>query len=372
MTAVELLAKLDNQIRPFVLLMNPWFSTFVYSYGRKIFLNLLSNDIPKEKFVPPPEYHKKLWDIDFQSPIFNAAGMFKKGEGYYTVANQGAGAYLAGTVTYHPRKGNFRNGILHPFLPYHSSDSASNWMGLPNEGFEIVAKRLSKIEKMKGCPVGISLSFSPDKEIERAIQEMLEGLQMFEKANVDFIEINESCPNVNHADHDNHEKKLWLRLEQISEKFLAKRKRKLPVIIKFSNDTGTEQIPNLIDNLINFGFDGVNFGNTSTNYSNYFEDIDRYDKKNFQYFTNTYNGGLSGKILKSKSLELCSESVKFINNKNISKEFYIIRTGGVESLQDINSSLSHNILINQWFTGYFSAFSLYGHKLYKQIFSEKY
>ncbi|ROL61314.1 hypothetical protein D9V86_06505 [Bacteroidetes/Chlorobi group bacterium ChocPot_Mid] len=369
MTQAEFLAKIDNQLRPFILLINPWLATLTYSYGRKLFLKLLSSEIPKTKFEPPSELHRKFWDIQFQLPLFNAAGMFKNAEGYFTVASQGAGAYLAGTVTYRKRKGNFKNGILHPFLPYHSSGSASNWMGLPNEGFDIIAKRLSKIEKVKGCPVGISLSFSPDAEMNTAIKEMLEGMEMFEKANVDFIELNESCPNVKHAEHENQEKNLWLRMEQISEKFLAKRKRNLPVIVKFSNDTTSEQIPNLIDNLINFGFDGINFGNTSTEYPNYLEDIDRYDIKNFQYFTNTYKGGLSGKILKQKSLDLCTTAVNQVKNKNFRKEFHIIRTGGVETIDDIKASNSNSILINQWFTGYFSAFSMYGHKLYEKMFS---
>ncbi|MFH1052652.1 MAG: hypothetical protein V1779_17160 [bacterium] len=369
MTISEFIAKIDNQLRPFILMMNPWFSTFVYSYGRKLFLNLISNEIPKTKFVPSPEFSRKLWDIDFQIPLFNSAGMFKKAEGYYTVAAQGAGAYLAGTATYHPRKGNIKNGIVHPFLPYHSSSSASNWMGLPNEGFEILAKRLSKIEKIKGCPVGISLSLSPDKNFDIAIKEIIEGMMIFEKANVDFIELNESCPNVSHDNNiDDGEKYLWPRMEQISERFLSKRKRNLPVIIKFPNDSLLEKVPILLDKMIDFGFDGVNFGNTSTEYQHHIENIDRFDVKNFQYFVSHFNGGLSGKILKHKSLNLCSSAVEHIKEKNLMKEFHIIRTGGIEKFEDIMQSDLSNISINQWFTGYFQAFSTYGHKLYHNMF----
>lgn len=368
MTQSELLAKVDYLLRPFILLINPWFATLTYSYGRKLFLKLLSDEIPNNKFVPPPELQIKLWDIEFQLPLFNAAGMFKKGEGYHTVASQGAGAYLAGTATFHKRRGNFRNLILHPFLPYNSSDSASNWMGLPNEGFEVIAKRLSKIEKVKGCPVGISLSFSPEAGIDTAIREMLEGMVMFEKANVDFIELNESCPNVKHAEHENDEKNLWLRLEQISEKFLLKRKRNIPVIVKFSNDTAMEQIALFIDKLIDFGFDGVNFGNTSTEYDLYTDEIHSYDVKNYNYFTKTFHGGLSGKVLKQKSLDLCAFAAGHLKSKELKKEFHIIRTGGVETHNDILESDKNGILLNQWFTGYFSAFSKNGHQLYKKMF----
>lgn len=371
MTKTEFIAKLDYQLRPFILLTSPWLSTFVYSYGRKYFLNLLSSEIPKNAFIPPPELKRTLWDIEFQLPLFNAAGMFKKAEGYYTVAAQGAGAYLAGTATYSSRKGNIKNGIFHPVLPYHSSGAASNWMGLPNEGFEVLAKRISKIEKVKGCPVGISLSYIPDTENESALKQVIDGMFLFDKAKVDFIELNESCPNIKHNGIENHmeeNKNLLLRLELIAEKYLSKRKRNLPVIIKFSNDTSVEQIPDLLDKIIELGFDGINFGNTSTDYSLFESEIDRNDIKNFQYFMKNFNGGLSGKLLKKTSLELSSTAVKIIKNKNLHNEFHVIRTGGIEYEQDINDSNNSGVSLNQWFTGYFSAFATYGHNLYRKLF----
>ena len=48
-----------------------------------------------------------------------------------------AAAYLGGTGTWNARRGNEKDGIYLPFVPYPASHAASNWLGLPNDGDEI-------------------------------------------------------------------------------------------------------------------------------------------------------------------------------------------------------------------------------------------
>jgi len=297
--------------------------------------------------------------------------MFKYGEAYYTVASQGAGAYLAGTTTALPRRGNRKQGITHPFIPYTFSNSASNWMGLPNKGHNFVAKELSKLEKQTNCPIGASLSLAPEQNIEDSLKSLLDGILLYEKANVDFIEINESCPNVEHTNDIDKvsglDKSLIYRIEWLSDNFLKKRNRNLPTIIKLSNDTDIKLIPKMIDILIDAGFDGLNFGNTSTKYNFYLNKIDSKDLRNYKYFTSTFGGGLSGAILKEKSLELAGAASQYLSTLNLKKEFHIIRTGGIDSPSDLRDSASEGISLNQWFTGYFENFAKYGHKVYQKM-----
>ena len=126
MSLTEKIASKDTAIREKIAKLHPYFLTFAYTYGRKIFLNLLSKDKPKDKFLPSEKFQVKLWDIDFACGLFNAAGMFKKGESYFSISAQGAGAYLAGTTTAKAIRGNSRILINHPFIPYPFSHSASN------------------------------------------------------------------------------------------------------------------------------------------------------------------------------------------------------------------------------------------------------
>ena len=345
----------------------------IYSPGRKIFIKMLSSqNVPPVNL--PEATSNKLWGIDFNCPVFNAAGMFKKAEGYYAMANQGAGAYLAGTTTSKPRLGNTIHGITHPFLPIPKSATAINWMGLPNEGHEVVSARIGKLERKKGCPIGISIATDPDLTGDEAIAGLLEGLNLYQAANVDFIEINESCPNVEHEhgdlDENGLDKSLIYRLDIISKKFLKNRNRKLPVILKFSNDTKDEHVAALVKLICDMGFDGVNFGNTSIQYQLAEDYIVESEKKKFRLFIDKIGGGVSGKPLKPLSLNLCKIAKQTVDSTNVAQEFHIIRTGGIETIEDIEQSQQAGVSLNQWFSGYFDAFAKDGNKVYFNMFSK--
>jgi dihydroorotate dehydrogenase len=378
----ELLLKLEKPIRPAVVRTLPKIGVKLYSNGKKIFMKeFIKNPIGTNVKIPD-EYNIRLWGINFACPLFNAAGMFKNGDGYHIVSAQGAGAFLTGTTTALPRKGNIKNGIKHPFAPFPKSMASSNWMGLPNDGHAEVAKRLSRIVKRSKCPIGASLSLDPDQTGKEALDGLLSGIQLYEKANVDFVEINESCPNVPHDekktlsdDNDSEnedkgliDKNLINRLEFIKQFFIDKKSRNLPIILKFSNDTAPSLVPHLIDILVDMGFDGVNFGNTSTLYDEIRPEIALNDRKIYDYFTKEYGGGISGLPLKVKSLSLGRQAVKYVSYKELHKEFHVIRTGGITGREDLEHSAQAGIALNQWYTGYFDNFSKNGNKLYRSIF----
>lgn len=368
---VEFLAKTDKLIRPYIVKYFPLFSTKIYSLYRKDFLNLLIKSIPK-KIHLSEDLNVKVWDISFNCNLFNSAGMFKNGFGYLLCYNQSAGAFLAGTTTYNIRLGNKKNNIEHPFIPLPKSKAALNWFGLPNDGHTIVANRLSQIEKKKNCPIGISISIDPEINENLGMKYLIEGFKLYEKANVDFIELNESCPNVEHSNNSNNllDNNLILRLEYIRDKFLKYRNRNLPVVVKFASDTDLEQIPELIRLLVDMGFDGVNFGNTVKNYNNYINKIDNDELVAFNNFTNTFGGGLSGYPIKDDALRACKIAVEIRNKIKLSNQFAIIRTGGIFSYEDIEESNRIGVDLNQWFTGYFEQFSNFGHKIYKNIYKQ--
>ena len=60
----------------------------------------------------------------------------------------------------------------------------------------------------------------------------------------------------------------------------------------------------MIDIMVELGFSGINFGNTSTDYKGLRGQIDDEDLEKYDYFTNEFGGGLSGRILKLRSLTL--------------------------------------------------------------------
>ncbi len=368
MSLLETFAEIEHHFRPLLAYLPADAAAKISSYGKTQFIKKYVKDEPDEKVLFSKDQSVKLWDIRFNAPIFNAAGMFKLGKGYNVVAKQGAGAFLAGTTTYRSREGNTKHKVTHPFLPFPRSQAAINWMGLPNPGHEVVAKRLSNIERVKNCPIGISLSYDSVDTKEIALKNMVLGLEIYNKAGVDFVEINESCPNVEGKSVSNNlEPELVERLEYISKNFISKLNRNLPVIVKLSNDTNINQVDDLVRILTDLNYSGVNFGNTSTRYKELEKSIRRKEQHHYYYFYNTFGGGLSGEPLKQTSLELASKAIQSVEKISPTNEFHVIRTGGISSISDIEDSIRNGIKLNQWYTGYFKNFGTNGHKLYKKL-----
>lgn len=367
MTTCEFLARIDVPLRKLIVSQMPYLACLIYSFGRKKFLNRLIHETPR-KITLPSELHLKFWDIKFASPLFNAAGMFKEAEGYELAYRQGAGSFLAGTVTPQSRSGNTKFGVIHPFLSYPRSKASSNWLGLPNYGAVVVAQKINSINKHSDFPLGISIA--SNGEGPQSMDELIQTFQLFERSQVDYIELNESCPNIDHEGHrlDALDDNFVERLEFISKNFLKKRQRNLPVIVKLSNDFLPGNVPRLLDLLLDLEFDGVNFGNTSTDYENARQAIVSSELKSYNFFVDSFGGGIAGNPLKSKSLLLTKESSEYLQIKNLRREFHIIRTGGIENYQDFEKSTANGVVMHQWFTGYFENFARFGHKLYAKFF----
>lgn len=369
------LARWEEVFRPVVVLLPPPMAVSVYSWGRRRFLEALTAQRPETVEVPAG-LAARLWGIDFRSPLGNAAGMFKNGEGYGLVAAQGAGFYLAGTTTASPRDGNRKDDHVQPFAPYPRSGAATNWLGLPNPGDVEVAKRLAAERRVAGCPLGVSLAAPPeltrDEDLEPAITALTRGLETYERAGVDFFEINESCPNTGAeacaGERDPGLAGLGRRLAAL-RRLYPRREKGRPLVIKLSCDTAPEQVPAILDLLFEHAIDGVNFGNTSIDYARHRAAIATPEQRLFDYFTSSFGGGVSGRPLKADSLRLASAAVEHRERARPGHEFHVVRTGGVESAADVRRSLDAGVSLVEWYSGYFEAFAAHGHRLYADLYA---
>ncbi|MEK6896700.1 MAG: hypothetical protein AABX12_04565 [Nanoarchaeota archaeon] len=369
------LARLEKRLRPLITLLSPRQVVKIYSKARLDFLAKIAEEPSLPVYVPPAKFERVLWGLHFRGSLMNAAGMFKNGECYPLVAHEGAAAYLGGTGTFNQREGNRepRTEIYLPFAPYPRSGAASNWLGLPNYGDEINADNTSRLERINGCSIGWSAMGSPDYRGDEKLEKLVASLRAYERAGVDFLEINESCPNTTHGKPQDDD--LARRLKYLADNFLRRRERILPVVVKFSNDTPVEQVRPLMDLLFEHGYDGVNFGNTSTDYAKRRTFIDPAERALYDFFTTNkarfgVGGGVSGRPLKEDSLLLCAIAVQHLRAGRPAQEFHVIRTGGIENAEDLLQSDAEGISLNQWFTGRWAAFAEHGYNSYRRLYEE--
>ena len=235
MSLPNILARLDSKIRPLLTILPSDLFASLYSSTSRWYADLASKDTHLQPIVVPSGLSRTISGLTFRSPICNAAGMYKYAEGYHKSYLLGAGAFLAGTTTSSVRIGNKKNGISLPFTPYPHSHSASNWLGLPNAGHEAIAKKIHTFPRYKDFPIGASVSADPGMQQNLAIPLLIEGITLYIKASVDFIEINESCPNVEghkQTDMSSLDPDLLIRLEVIS-KVIIKKYNHIPFFVKF-------------------------------------------------------------------------------------------------------------------------------------------
>lgn len=362
---LQIIAKLVKQNSWLINHLPPKLAIRLYSAGRIRFMQEYYQQKTLHKFIPDKKWQRTLWGLTFQAPIMNSAGMFKNGEGYDIVAASGAGGYVGGTSTYNPRVGNIKSGIKLPFCTLAKSNTTLNYLGLPNLGDEILAHKVYTANKSATCPIGWSVMASPDyADALQQLEYLVKGLWLYhDNLQIDYLEINQGCPNVGEISHD-----LNMKLSYIAKNFLNKRKRHLPVIINLSNSLDVRLIPEILNLLFKYKFDGVVLGNTATNYKAISTHIkDAAEQKLFEYFSQTFGGGVGGQYLKSISLDLCKAAVAYRNTIKPNYEFHVLRTGGVDSIEDIHAGEDVGVSMHRWYSGYFTNYIKYGDLVYKNL-----
>lgn len=365
MTASEFLARFDAALRPALIGYLPSsVAVAFYSWARQFALQILTASTCPITVAPPPSAARTLWGLRFRAPLFNAAGMFKHGEGYELAYRQGAGAYLAGTTTARPRLGNVHRGIALPFVPYPRSKAASNWLGLPNPGHHAVAARIAQLPRYDGFPIGASVALDPGDASTVSFDRLVEGMERYADAGVDFFELNESCPNTD-DDREGFDI-LSERLDVLSRRFVTSSGK--PTLVKISVDVESDVLERLIPLLIKLGYAGITIGNTSIRYEQYVPAIAPAERRVYSYFTRRFGGGLSGEPLRPSVLRLVAKARTIA--APLSQHFHIIAVGGIACGEHLRQAFSSGAGLVQWYTGYFERFGRDGHRLYEQVFVE--
>lgn len=275
---------------------------------------------------------RTLWGIKFPSPVGLAAGLDKNATGYDVFDAIGFGFIEVGTATPKPQAGNPKPRLFRLV----NDNAIINRMGFNNIGVDAIARNLEKSNR-KNLIIGGNIGKNTLTPNENAAEDYERCfIALYDK--VDYFVVNVSCPNIaNLSKLQNTDS-----LGEIVEKLVRFRKKQpvyRPILLKISPDLSFDQIDDSLNIINQFSLDGIVAVNTTTKREGVSLRQDKIDVIG--------NGGLSGKPLTSRSIEV----VHYISRKT-NGQMPIIGVGGIMSVDDALNMLRAGAYLIQVYTGF--------------------
>ncbi len=278
-----------------------------------------------------PKLEREVMGIKFPNPIGLAAGFDKNAEVFDQLLCFGFGFVEVGSLTPNEQIGNPKPRCFRLLDDY----AIINRMGINNKGVKYAVSNLKKREagRIIGANI-IKSTATPNNLAPQDYEKSFAQLYDF----VDYFVVNVSCPNVKGVT------KLQdiASLSEIVDRLTTLRKyfdEYRPILLKVSPDLTHEQLDEIIDLILVSGMDGIVASNTTSLREDLVTDSDK--------VLNIGEGGLSGKPLYNKSLEI----VKYISKKT-SGQLPIIASGGIMTPRQAAEMLDSGASLIQIYTGF--------------------
>jgi dihydroorotate dehydrogenase len=277
----------------------------------------------------------KLFGLTFPNPIGLAAGMDKNARAIPAWQAMGFGFVEIGSITALAQPGNPQPRLFR--LP--EDNAIVNRMGFNNHGAQAVANRLKHLREQKviTTPLGINLGKSKVTALESAPNDYLKSLSLLWEYG-DYFVINISSPNTPGLRTLQDKDKLEALLSVVSD-FRGqvsvttpklKTQNPKPILLKIAPDLSFEQIDEILELVQRFGLSGIIATNTTLSREGLKTKIDE-------------AGGLSGKPLQAKSLEILT----YIRSYTA---LPIISVGGIFTEKDVLERLDAGANLIQIYT----------------------
>lgn len=268
-------------------------------------MSLFSNLIPpvmpfisKKLVVDDEALSQDIDGMRFYNPVGLSAGFDKNATLIKSMLSLGFGCVEIGAVTPRPQSGNPKPRVWRHI----EEESIQNAMGFNNDGMDAILGRVKKIYPF-AIPIGVNIGKNKDTKIEDSIRDYV-TLALGFVDNSDYLSVNISSPNTpNLRDLQNESfvSELCVALREVYSK---------PIYIKIAPDLDMDSILKIIQAAIDNGANGVIATNTTLDYSLVRNPRDI--------------GGISGRVLSGKSLEILKEISKVYFKKTT-----IISSGGI-------------------------------------------
>lgn len=275
------------------------------------------------------QLRQELFGLSFAHPIMLAAGLDKDALAVHSWQALGFGAVEVGSVTQHAQAGNAKPRLFR--LPEH--EALINRFGFNNRGADAMRARLASLRTTQqvrvplDIPLGVNVGKSKITALEHAASDYEYSLKTLSPY-ADYVVINVSSPNtaglrdLQHADY----------LRTLLATCLAATDK--PLLIKIAPDLSWLELDAMLNIIHNFRVSGIIATNTT---------LERDAVRGHPHAHQA--GGLSGKPLRARSLEL----LHYLRPKT---HLPIISVGGIMTGEDVYQRLRAGANLVQIYTSF--------------------
>ena len=267
--------------------------------------------------------------LRFPNPVGLAAGMDKNAIALPIWSALGFGFAEIGSVTAHAQPGNEAPRMFR--LP--EDEAIINRMGFNNHGSSLVAQTLGRWQRSHGqsaVPIGINLGKSKITSLEDAPDDYLLSLaRLWEYG--DYFVVNVSSPNTPGLRELQDKKRLEELLSAVMG-FVRTQAQPKPLLLKIAPDLTESQLLEILELCETHSIAGIIATNTTVSRGGLKTQIEE-------------AGGLSGKPLKSRSLEV----LRFLKANS---SLPIVSVGGISTADDVQIRLELGAVLVQVYTGF--------------------
>ncbi len=271
----------------------------------------------------------ELFGQKLSNPVGLAAGFDKNGDLTEFLNYLGFGFAEIGSVTALSSEGN----QIPRLFRLESDNAIINRMGLNGEGADAIA---AKLEHAKfGLPLGLNIAKTnaPNITGDAAVKDILYTFNKIKSLPLTYVTINASCPNTKEGivTEASHMRTVFTEVAKLNS-------GRLPILVKLSPDSSPDLVGEMVEAASACGLSGFVCGNTSTGRDNLSTDSATVAAIGL--------GGLSGRPLKNKALQLCQRVHSLKKRGQI-----IIGCGGISSGQDAYDFIAAGASFLQIYTG---------------------
>ncbi|MEO7033271.1 MAG: quinone-dependent dihydroorotate dehydrogenase [Polyangiaceae bacterium] len=274
--------------------------------------------------------------LRFPHPIGLAAGFDKNATAYEALAGLGFGFVEVGTVTGQAQPGNPKPRLFR--LP--ADRALINRMGFNNLGARVVATHLTA---KRSVPIGVNIGKTKIVTEENAASDYVASTRLLGPL-ADYFVVNVSSPNTPGLRNLQAVELLRPLLSAVQAE-LATISPRRPLLVKIAPDLNDADIDAIADLALELELDGIIATNTTISRSGLSSAPERVEAIGA--------GGLSGAILKARSLEVLTRLHRRLRAHSTGeKQLTLISVGGIESAEDVWARLRAGASLVQLYTGF--------------------